>query len=73
MVSWLVAALVILINGYLLLDFFSSEVKGVLFGAAVCGFTAVYIAFIGYLVSRGVTCKSWCSLVQPKNVAETQN
>ncbi|GLT54824.1 hypothetical protein SLA2020_279900 [Shorea laevis] len=29
MVAWLVAALVIVINGYLLLDFFSSEVNGV--------------------------------------------
>ncbi|KAJ6916379.1 metal transporter Nramp3 isoform X2 [Populus alba x Populus x berolinensis] len=31
MVSWLVAALVMLINGYLLLDFFSNEVTGVVF------------------------------------------
>ncbi|XVF64148.1 hypothetical protein PTKIN_Ptkin09bG0144500 [Pterospermum kingtungense] len=52
-VAWTVAALVIIINGYLLLDFFVSEVKGLLFGLFICAWTAAYIAFIVYLVSRG--------------------
>ncbi|XVF36370.1 hypothetical protein REPUB_Repub19eG0052900 [Reevesia pubescens] len=52
-VAWTVAALVIIINGYLLLDFFISEVKGLLFGLFICVWTAAYIAFIVYLVSRG--------------------
>ncbi|KAJ6733191.1 SOLUTE CARRIER PROTEIN FAMILY 11 MEMBER [Salix koriyanagi] len=58
-VSWLVAVLVIVINGYLLLDFFFNEVTGVAFTTAVCTFTAAYAAFIIYLTSRGVTCSSW--------------
>lgn len=52
-VAWTVAALVIVINGYLLLDFFVSEVNGLLFGFVVCIGTAAYIAFIIYLVLRG--------------------
>lgn len=59
MISWFVAVLVIAINGYLLLDFFSNEVNGVVFGTAVCGFTIAYVAFILYLVSHGVTFSSW--------------
>ncbi|KAJ9186802.1 hypothetical protein P3X46_002335 [Hevea brasiliensis] len=50
--AWTVAILVILINGYLLLDFFASEVKGLLFGFLACTGTVAYIAFIIYLVSR---------------------
>ncbi|XP_041000665.1 metal transporter Nramp3-like [Juglans microcarpa x Juglans regia] len=71
MAAWLVAALVIVINGYLLLDFFSSEVNGVLFGSIVAAFTAAYIGFIIYLVSWGVKFSSWHRTVQPKTVAET--
>lgn len=53
-ISWLVATLVIIINGYLLLDFFSSEVSGVVFTSAVFAFTAAYVAFIIYLVLRNI-------------------
>lgn len=49
------AALVIVINGYLMLEFFKSEVNGVLFGAIVCAFAALYVAFIVYLVSWAFT------------------
>lgn len=41
------------INGYLLLDFFVSEVRGVLFGFFVCTGTAAYVAFIFYLILHG--------------------
>ncbi|CAI9115915.1 OLC1v1016928C1 [Oldenlandia corymbosa var. corymbosa] len=51
-IAWTVAALVIVINGYLLLDFFSSEVTGLLFGFLVCAATVAYLAFILYLISR---------------------
>ncbi|XP_027078335.1 metal transporter Nramp3-like [Coffea eugenioides] len=54
-ISWLVAVLIILINGYLLVDFFSSEVSGVILTSVVFVFTAAYVAFIVYLVSRGIT------------------
>lgn len=55
MVSWLVAALVIVINGYLLLEFFSSEVTGVLFTSVVFAITVAYLAFVLYLVFRSDT------------------
>ncbi|XP_030537997.1 metal transporter Nramp2-like [Rhodamnia argentea] len=51
-VAWSVASLVMMINGYLLLDFFISEVKGMLFGSIVFSITAAYIAFIVYLIPR---------------------
>lgn len=71
-VSWLVAALVMVINGYLLLDFFSNEVTGVLFRTIVSGVTAAYVAFIFYLVCRGFG-SSLCNLLRSKRVAETGN
>jgi natural resistance-associated macrophage protein len=51
-IAWTVAALVMIINGYLLLDFFVSEVDGFLFGVTVCVWTTAYIAFIVYLISH---------------------
>ncbi|GER30944.1 metal transporter [Striga asiatica] len=53
-ISWLVAALVIMINGYLMVDFFSSEGSGALFTSAVSVFAAAYVSFIVYLVARGI-------------------
>lgn len=67
--AWTVAALVIVINGYLLLDFFFSEVKGLLFGSLVCAATAAYVAFIIYLVTRsGELSPTWRSLEMSKRV-----
>ncbi|XP_050212709.1 metal transporter Nramp2-like [Mercurialis annua] len=61
--AWTVAILVMLINGYLLLDFFISEVKGLLFGFLACTGTVAYVSFIIYLVSHGTTVSStWLSL-----------
>ncbi|KAK4802516.1 hypothetical protein SAY86_000719 [Trapa natans] len=66
-VAWSVAALLITINGYLLLDFFISEVKGVLVGLVVCTVTAAYVSFIVYLLHYGgVLPSSWISLVSSK-------
>nr|GMC99221.1 metal transporter Nramp3-like [Ipomoea batatas] len=53
-ISWIVATFLIAINGYLMVDFFSSEVNGVLFASAVSAFAAAYVAFIVYLVSWGI-------------------
>lgn len=53
-ISWLVATLVIVINGYLLLDFFSSEVSGPILTTSVCVFTVGYVAFVIYLISRSI-------------------
>ncbi|XP_004501538.1 metal transporter Nramp2-like [Cicer arietinum] len=51
-VAWTVAALIIVINGYLLVDFFLSEVNSILFGFVACSCTVSYIAFIVYLISQ---------------------
>ncbi|KAE8099941.1 hypothetical protein FH972_017884 [Carpinus fangiana] len=72
-VAWTVAALVMVINGYLLLDFFISEVKGLLFGFVVCTGTAAYIAFIVYLVLRsGAVPPDWITILS-KRFAYTGN
>ncbi|KAK4749423.1 hypothetical protein SAY87_026872 [Trapa incisa] len=71
--SWFVAALVIVINGYLLLDFFSNEVDGAVFGTAVCTFTIAYVTFILYLVSRGFTFSAWQRPNPPKEIAVEDN
>jgi len=51
-VAWSVAVLVILVYGYMLLDFFLDEVDGVLFGFLVCLGAAAWISFIVYLVQH---------------------
>ena len=51
--AWSVAVLVIMVYGYMLLDFFLSEVKGLLFGFLVCIGFAAWVAFIVYLVKHG--------------------
>lgn len=67
------AALVIVINGYLMLEFFKSEVNGALFGAVVCAFAAAYVTFIIYLVSRAITFSPGKSLAKSKTITNTQN
>lgn len=51
-VSWTIAVLVIVVYGYMLLDFFLSEVKGLLFGLLVFLGAAAWISFIVYLVKH---------------------
>ncbi|KAM0034939.1 putative NRAMP family protein [Helianthus debilis subsp. tardiflorus] len=51
--AWSVAGLVMVINGYLLLDFFVAEVNGFLFGSLAVTCTAAYVAFIIYLINHG--------------------
>lgn len=69
-ISWLVTALLIVINGYLLLEFFSSEVNGAVFATIVCAFTAAYVAFVLYLISRAIP---WQRFTQTKTTTITQN
>ncbi|KAI3991689.1 hypothetical protein MKX01_038087 [Papaver californicum] len=52
MAAWIVAGLVMVINGYLLLHFLHAEVTGMLFGSLVFVVIAAYVSFIIYLVSR---------------------
>lgn len=71
-VAWTIAALVIVINGYLLMDFFVSEVTGLLFGLLVCTGTVAYIMFILYLVSHeGALPSTWISIELTKRFSST--
>ncbi|KAL7195413.1 hypothetical protein ACSBR1_035605 [Camellia fascicularis] len=72
MVSWLVAALVIVINGYLLLEFFYSEVNGWLLSSVVSAFTAAYLAFIIYLTARSITFSNWLGFLHTKRITNTR-
>jgi natural resistance-associated macrophage protein len=68
-----VAALVIVINGYLLLEFFSSEVSGAVVTAIVSAITAAYVAFIVYLISSAFAFTPWQSFTRSKTVASTES
>ena len=52
-VTWTVATLLITINGYLLMDFFSSEIQGPLSGSLLCVAVVIYASFVLYLILRG--------------------
>lgn len=68
-IMWIVAALVIVINGYVLLDFFSSEVRGVVFEILVCTVIVAYAAFILYLTSHGNALPStWFNGLRSKRI-----
>ncbi|KAJ4767443.1 natural resistance-associated macrophage protein 1 [Rhynchospora pubera] len=51
-VSWVVAAFLILINGYLLFSFFSEEVRGALLSSTVSIGLIIYVVFVLYLILR---------------------
>ncbi|CAI8607634.1 unnamed protein product [Vicia faba] len=51
-VAWTVVVLVIMLYGYMLLDFFLSEVKGLLFGLLVFLGAAAWISFIAFLLKH---------------------
>ncbi|GJM95331.1 hypothetical protein PR202_ga12051 [Eleusine coracana subsp. coracana] len=52
-VTWTVATLLITINGYLLMDFFSKEIQGPLSGSLLCLVVLIYASFVLYLILRG--------------------
>ncbi|XP_072971714.1 metal transporter Nramp2-like [Typha angustifolia] len=52
LISWVVVVFLIIINGYLLLDFVSAEVRGPLLGSAVAIALLVYVVFVIYLILR---------------------
>ncbi|KAH9605549.1 hypothetical protein KSS87_014725 [Heliosperma pusillum] len=71
--AWLVTGLVIVINGYLMMDFFTEEARGVLFGSIVCAFTAAYVLFVAYLVVKSITFPSWMEVSKKKNTRTVVN
>ncbi|XP_051139599.1 metal transporter Nramp3-like [Andrographis paniculata] len=52
-ISWGVAAIVILINGYVLVDFLVSDVHGLLVGSVAFILGGLYAAFLAYLIFVG--------------------
>ncbi|KAJ3685542.1 hypothetical protein LUZ61_014706 [Rhynchospora tenuis] len=58
-VTWTVAALLIIINAYLLLDFCSKEINGLLFGSLVSVVILLYVTFIVYLIVRDTNIQNW--------------
>lgn len=71
--AWTVAVFVMMINGYLLLDFFMAEVEGFLVGFLVFVGIVGYISFIIYLVSyRSLQSSSWSSLEMSQRVVFTE-
>ncbi|KAH0466927.1 hypothetical protein IEQ34_004165 [Dendrobium chrysotoxum] len=50
--AWIVAAFLIAINGYLLVDYFSNEMQGLLLTSIICVFLTLYLAFVIYLIVR---------------------
>nr|AKQ44372.1 natural resistance-associated macrophage protein 4h [Sedum alfredii] len=66
-VATLVTGLVMVINGYLLVDFFTSEVTGTLLSTLISTFTAAYVGFIIYLVGRGVNIPNWSNWLKKFN------
>ncbi|KAJ8514013.1 hypothetical protein OPV22_004447 [Ensete ventricosum] len=53
MLTWIVAALLIIINVYLLLEFFSTEIRSLLLGSICSAAIAVYTIFVIYLILHG--------------------
>ena len=68
-ISWIVAALVIAINGYLMVDFFSGAATSVALLVPVIIFAVAYVVFVLYLISRGLTYTPW-QLVSSQKVTE---
>lgn len=64
--SWLVAGLVMAINGYLLVSFVSSEVNGVLIAIFMVVFIIAYLAFVVYLVYQSISFSSWHNFISRK-------
>ncbi|KAL0926020.1 hypothetical protein M5K25_004401 [Dendrobium thyrsiflorum] len=61
-VAWIIAAFLIAINGYLLVDYFASEIKSLLYGAIVCSILAIYVAFVVYLMVRSSVLPVFCKV-----------
>ncbi|KAL2895092.1 Metal transporter Nramp2 [Bienertia sinuspersici] len=53
--AWIVVAVVLIINCYVLVDFFMNVVDGLLQGVIFCILSAAYMAFIIYLIARDVS------------------
>ncbi|KAH7850105.1 hypothetical protein Vadar_028045 [Vaccinium darrowii] len=73
-VVWTITALVMVINGYVLLDFFRSKVNGFLLSFLVCTGITAYVAFILYLISFGFTRPySWFRLMRSEGYEHAKN
>uniref|UniRef100_A0A0D6R2T7 Metal transporter n=1 Tax=Araucaria cunninghamii TaxID=56994 RepID=A0A0D6R2T7_ARACU len=60
-VAWIIAFVVMIINGYLLVDFFLNELVGMWLAAVLITATVVYISFVIYLVVRAIWSDQRCT------------
>lgn len=72
-VAWVIAVLVMVINGYLLLDFFTGKVTGLIVGSLVCIVTAAYLAFIVYLILRDIGISSMRNIFRSRRVVDAES
>jgi len=54
-ISWIVTVFLMLINGYLILSFYITDVRGALLRSSLCVVLVVYLAFIVYLIVRNTS------------------
>lgn len=69
--AWLVVAIVMVINSYVLLDFYKNMIKGLLSKLIFCRISAAYMAFIIYLIVREGFGSHYMSLLR-KRFSKTQ-
>ncbi|TVU46204.1 hypothetical protein EJB05_05724 [Eragrostis curvula] len=70
--TWIVASVPMVINGYMLLDFLSSETDGVLANTVLCVAVIAYALFILYLILRGTEFPNRLATTVHKNSLTTR-
>ncbi|RWW65804.1 hypothetical protein BHE74_00026866 [Ensete ventricosum] len=70
-VTWVVVAFLISINGYLLLSFLSAEVHGTLMTSILCAALAMYVSFVIYLILQGSSLHSRLALAVRKSFSSS--
>ncbi|TVU46184.1 hypothetical protein EJB05_05703, partial [Eragrostis curvula] len=70
--SWIVASVPMVINGYMLLNFLSSETDGVLANTVLCVAVIAYALFILYLILRGTEFPNRLATTVHKNSLTTR-
>ncbi|KAF8673699.1 hypothetical protein HU200_048448 [Digitaria exilis] len=65
-ISWIVTVFLMLINGYLILSFYITDVRGAVLRSSLCVVLVVYLAFIIYLIVRNTSLHSRICSSMPK-------
>ncbi|KAG2542631.1 metal transporter Nramp2-like [Panicum virgatum] len=54
-ISWIVTVFLMLINGYLIVSFYITDIRGAVLRSSLCVVLVVYLAFITYLIVRNTS------------------